>query len=454
MSEHQIDIVVLGSGPAGSTVATKLVKRGYSVAMIETREFGGTCALRGCNPKKVYVNAAEIIDRARRSEGKLIVGSDGVKIDWAKLLQFKREFTQPVVEKTEKSYRSSGIQTFQGTPSFDSPTSIVVGSERIVGKKFIIATGATPAPVGIPGAEHITTSDDFLELSNLPERVVFIGGGYISMEFAHVAARCGTHVTIVDRNERVLSGFDPDLIDLLTQYSEKRGIHFRLGVSPTSIVDASGNGSDHRYRIEMDKGPALDAGLVVHGAGRVPNVQGLELSRAAISFSDQGVSVNDAFRSVSNENVYAIGDCAATGKPRLTPTANEEARIVVKNLLEPGEAHRADYGAIPKVAFTTPSIAAVGMSEEDARKSHDVDVRADDMSSWGSVRKTGGTAAGYKILVDRDNDRVLGAHLLGPSAEETINLFALAMKFGLTATDIKSTLFAFPTSASDVRSML
>ncbi|EMI57550.1 regulatory protein [Rhodopirellula sallentina SM41] len=424
------------------------------MAMIETREFGGTCALRGCNPKKVYVNAGALIDRVRRSEGKLVVGSDGVKIDWGKLLQFKREFTEPVLEKTEKSYQSSGIQTFQGTPSFESPTSIVVGSERIAGEKFIVATGATPVPIDIPGAEHITTSDDFLELSELPERVVFIGGGYISMEFAHVAARCGKHVTIVERNERVLSGFDPDLIDLLTQYSKKRGIHFRLGASPASIAIASGEGDGRRYRLEMDDGPDIDAGLIVHGAGRVPNITGLGLSKAGIEFNDQGILVDEGFQSVSNENVYAAGDCAATGKPRLTPTANEEARIVVENLLESGGDQRADYGAIPKVAFTTPAIAAVGMSEEEARESHDVDVRADDMSSWGSVRKTGDAVAGYKILVDRENDQVLGAHLLGPSAEETINLFALAMKFGLTATNIKSTLFAFPTSAADVRSML
>ncbi|MBB3206798.1 glutathione reductase (NADPH) [Rhodopirellula rubra] len=451
MKQHQFDLIVLGSGPAGSTVAMKIVEAGKSVAMIDSREFGGTCALRGCNPKKVYANAGAIIDLARRSEGKLIIRSVKMKIDWRQLLEFKKEFTEPVVNKKEKSFQDSGIETFHGAAKFVGQNQISVGNTVLPANHILVTTGATPTKIDIPGSEHITTSDDFLEIAELPEHVVFIGGGYISMEFAHVVARCGTKVTVIERENRALSGFDPDLVKQLVNYSKRNGIQFRFNAALAGI-DADGDGT---YRLSFNGAPSIDnVGLIVHGAGRMPNIGDLGLQTANVAHDRNGIAVDKTLKSPTNDHVYAAGDCAASGAPRLTPCANEEARIVVKNFLTPGSESHADYGAVPKVAFTTPAIAAVGLSEKEATRSSDVDVRADDTSSWGSVRKTGDAVAGYKLLIDKKTDQILGAHLLGPGAEETINLFAMAMKFNLTATDVKSTLFAFPTFASDVRSMV
>ncbi len=453
MNDSHFDLIVIGTGPSASTVAKKTRSEGKRVAILESREFGGTCALRGCNPKKVYANAADLYDRAWGAKGKLIE-FDGVRIDWQKLHAFKREFTQPVIEKSEPSYAELGIATFHGHASFGDWNTVLVNGESLTAERIFIGVGAAPRPLDLPGETRAIRSDDFLELVEMPERVTFIGGGYVSMEFACVAARFGASVTVLQRGQQVLTPFDPDLVAQLVQYSAQHGIQTHTSSTVTAIEDASDGRSVIVQYEKSDQSRSVEADLVVHGAGRVPNLDGMNLELGGIDSGDKGIRVDDCMRSVSNPIVYAAGDCADTGKPRLTPTANEEARIVVKNLFAENPSAQPQYGVIPQVAFTVPSIAAIGMSQQDAEASYNVDVRHDNTSSWGSVRKTGQRCAGYKILVDKDTDKILGAHLLGPASEETINLFALAMKYGLTATDIKATLFAFPTFASDVRRMV
>ncbi len=461
------DLIVIGTGPAASTVSKKTAESGRSVAVVEARDYGGTCALRGCNPKKVYTNASDLIDRVWGANGKLATFNEP-SIDWPELLKFKREFTEPVRESSEGSYRKLGIETFHGTARFAGPTTIQVGDQTLVGQRIFIGTGAIPAPLDIEGAEHITHSDTFLELEHMPPRVLFIGGGYISMEFSNVVARYGSRVSLVDQHPRPLKHFDPDLVDQLVKYSANFGIEF-LGSSQVEAVRQSADGAlevvvrkpnGQPQRSDSTKNASsswrtIVADLVVHGAGRVPNIAKLNLDAADVRHNKRGIEVDQSMRSTSNPRVFVGGDCADTQLPRLTPVANEQARAVVKALWDEAGEHKPDYGAVPQVAFTTPCVAAVGLSELHAREQfEDVDVRHEDTSDWGSVRKSGQTCAGYKVIIDRRTDRILGAHLLGPAAEETINLFALAMKFDLTASDLKSTLFAFPTFASDVRRMV
>ncbi|MCL4110397.1 UNVERIFIED_CONTAM: hypothetical protein GTU68_025409 [Idotea baltica] len=195
--------------------------------------------------------------------------------------------------------------------------------------------------------------------------------------------------------------------------------------------------------------------MVVHGAGRIPAVDGLNLEAGEVEFTEHGIEVNDYLQSISNPNVFAAGDVVATKQPKLTPVANQQGRTISRNLLAGENKHLPDYGVVPRIVFTIPPLAAVGLTEEQAgQQGLDFELREGDMSTWGSVRKVCGTCAAYKILVDNGTDQILGAHLLGPHAADCINLFALAMKFGLTATNIKSTLFAFPTFSSDIRNML
>lgn len=456
MTKTDFDLIVIGTGPSASTVAKKCREAGKTVAVIEARGFGGTCALRGCNPKKVYSNAADLIDRVRGAAEKY-VEYDELRINWGKLLDFKREFTDPVAQESEDSFREQGIATFHGRASFTGRNSVEVSGNTLNADHIFVGVGARPRPLDVPGGERAILSDEFFELASIPKRVVFIGGGYISMEFACVVARLGSSVTVVQRAEQVLTEFDPDLVRQLVQYSANHGIDVRTSAAVSEIQDAGGSASVVRYENKAGEIESVTADLVVHGAGRIPNFEGLGLEAGGVEYGEHGIQVDEFMRSVSNPSVYAAGDCVDSGQPLLTPTANEEARIIVKNLLSANSklpSHRPDYGVIPQVAFTVPPIATIGLSQSAAQESHEVEVRERDTSTWGSVRKSCQNCAGYKIIVDKKSDLILGAHLLGPGAEDTINLFALAMKHGLTATDIKSTLFAYPTFTSDVRRMI
>jgi glutathione reductase (NADPH) len=445
------DLVVIGTGSAGSTVASACRSEGWEVAIVDSRPFGGTCALRGCDPKKVLVGAAEAIDWVRRMNGSGIT-SGNARIDWPELIRFKRTFTEPVPKAREEGFAQSGIATYHGKAHFVGPGAIQLGGDTLEAKRIVIAAGAQPAKLNFAGEEHLITSDAFLELEALPRRIVFVGGGYISFEFAHVAARAGSQVTILHRGTHGLERFDADLVDRLVKWSREVGIGVELETTVKNIekgasgliVKASQRGEEKQYA----------ADLIVHGAGRVPELDGLDLVRGGVEHDQHGVKVSEHLQSTSNPAVYAAGDCAASGNPPLTPVAGYEGRIVASNLLR-GNHLKADYGSVPSVVFTIPPLAAVGLNERTARD-HGLRFRAaaGDMSSWYSSRRIGETCAAYKILVEEGTERILGAHLLGSHAEEHINLFALAIHKGIQASDLKETIYSYPTNASNTQYLI
>lgn len=446
------DLLVIGTGPAASRVAAKCAAADWKIAIAEKREFGGTCALRGCNPKKVFVRAAELADWARRCQGKLIRSED-VRIDWRELVEFKNSFTDSIPEKSKQGYQKKGITTLSGAARFLKPNELQIGDEIVRSRHVLIATGARPATLGFDGEQLLTTSDEFMELEKLPQRVLFVGGGYISFEFAHVAARAGAQVTIVEHGDRVLKRFSTNLAERLVQHSRQLGIQIETSTEIKSIQRQDAGS----LSVEADVGgesKRLAADLVVHGAGRVPNLDDLDLEQGQVQYGESGVKVNEFLQSVSNPAVYAAGDCVDTHAPPLTPVANQQGRTIAQNLLE-GNKHKPDYGQVPSAVFTVPALASVGLTETAARQQClEFELREGDMADWSSVKKVGEPCAAYEILIDKQTDRILGAHLLGPHAEETINLFALAMTFDLTATNLKSVLMTFPTFASDVREMI
>ena len=446
------DLIVIGSGSAAGGVASRCRQAGWTVAMIDKRPFGGTCALRGCDPKKVLVGAAAALDAARALTDNGI-RPDGLAIDWPALMQFKTTFTEPVPAARRETLLRAGIDTFDGDARFVSPSQIAVGKTTLEATRaIVIATGARPAPLSIEGAGHVITSDDFLDLVSLPPSIAFIGGGYISLEFAHVAARAGVRVSILHRGVRPLEPFDSDLVDRLVVRTEELGIEVRLR---TEVTQVEVSGSRRRVHVRDERGAStIDADVVVHGAGRVPDVDGLNLDAAGVHFSRAGVTVNEYLQSVSNPMVYAAGDCADTVAPPLTPVAGYEGRVVASNLLE-GNRITPQYGAVPSVVFTIPPLARVGLGEEEARQQgRRFRTRHEDTSGWYSSRRVGERYSAFKVLVDEDTDRILGAHLLGPHADEVINLFALAMRAGMTATQFKEMFWAYPTHASDTAYMI
>jgi glutathione reductase (NADPH) len=234
------DLVVLGAGTAGSGVARRCRAAGWSVAIVDDLPYGGTCALRGCDPKKVLVGAAEALDWVRRMDGRGIVGRSAA-IRWSELQRFKRTFTDPVPEEAEAGLAKAGVRTFHGRARFTGRTTVQVGEDVLNARHVLIATGAQPAPQPYPGAEHLMTSDRFLELYELPGRIVFVGGGYVSFEFAHVAARAGSQVTILHRGCRPLERFDPDLVGLLLERTLALGIDVQLRTEVRGVA-RSGSG--------------------------------------------------------------------------------------------------------------------------------------------------------------------------------------------------------------------
>jgi glutathione reductase (NADPH) len=447
----QFDVVAIGTGAGASAVASRCRAAGWQVAIVDSRPFGGTCALRGCDPKKVLVGAAEVIDWARRMKGKGI-RSDQLSIDWHELMRFKRTFTQPVPKRQEEGFAKAGIVAFHGRAHFVGPNAVQVGDEVLQTRFVVIAAGQKPADLKIPGQELLTTSEQFLELDELPRRIVFIGGGYIAFEFAHVAARVGSGVTIVHRGARPLELFDPDLVEQIVARTRELGVDVQLGTQAEGIekgprcfsVRASAAGQERRFEADM----------VVHAAGRTPEIDDMNLDVARVAWDERGVKVNEFLQSVSNPAVYSAGDAAASGGPPLTPVADYEGGIVASNLLK-GNHQKPNYTGIPTVVFSIPPAASVGLSETEAREQgQKFRVNKEMTSNWYSSRRVAEKYSGYKVIVEEGTDRILGAHLLGGEAGEIINLFALAIRSGIRATDLKHTIFSYPTHSSDVPYML
>jgi glutathione reductase (NADPH) len=446
------DLVVIGTGAAGATAAFACREAGWNVAIADARSFGGTCALRGCDPKKVLVGAEELVDWSRRFRTKEVVTGD-LRIDWPGLMRFKTTFTAPVPKRNEEAYAEAGIVALHGIVRFLNPQTLRIGDEKVEAKHVLVASGAKPRKMAIPGEDLLTTSDEFLELMQLPSRLVMVGGGYISFEFAHIAARAGTRVTIVHKGERPLEKFDPDLVDRLVSATRDLGIEVRLN---TAVDGLERRGGDLVVHTRTNDGEAstIETDAAVHGAGRVPDIDELDLATGNVAWTECGVTVNEYLQSVSNPSVYAAGDGAASAGLPLTPVASREGEIAAENLLK-GNHRRAEYRGTPSIVFTTPSLASVGLSEAAARERDLLfHTNMGDTSDWYSSRRLAAAPSGYKVLIDDATGQILGAHVLGPGSEELINVFALVMQAGLTTSSLRNVIFGYPTAASDITYMI
>lgn len=447
--QHSFDVLVIGTGTAGYTLALALSKAGRRVAVVDQLPYGGTCAMRGCQPKKYLVEAAEV---AQLSHQMSEIGiHPEAKIDWPALMRSKSAFTEAVPERTERSFEKAGIHLFHGSARFGSPDEVVIGDEeKVRAEHFVIATGSRPAPLNFPGAELVSTSDDFLSLSALPRRILFIGGGYISLELAHVARAAGAAVTILHRGERILKRFDAELTGRLAEAAHARGIVIVTGINACSF---------ERYRgALMTYGAAgctesFVSDMIVNGGGRIADLDSLDLEAGGVERVLRGVAVNQYLQSTSNPRVYAIGD-ACDSPYQLATVADMQAEVAAFNILH-GNRVAPDYAAVPTVVFSHPPLASVGVTEEQALKSGArFRVNRGSMANWPSSRRIGQQHAYFKVLLEADTGKVLGAHLLGHGAEEAINIFAMAMKFGLTNRDLKRVLWAYPTRISDLKYMI
>ena len=443
------DLIVIGSGTAAQVAAAHCRAAGWRVAVIDFRPFGGTCALRGCDPKKILVGGAAAVDHAYRMHGKGVAGE--VHVDWPALMASKRAFTDPIPETQAQRYAEKGIDMYHGRARFTGRNTLAVDGDVLNAAHILIAAGAEPIKLGIRGQEHLITNEEFLSLDRLPRRIVLVGGGYIAAEFSHIAARAGAHVTILQHGSRMLKPFEPELVDWLMEKFRALGIDVRTRTTVEAIERTAAG-----YRVRASSGGRevnVEADCVVHAAGRAPALDTLDLDAAGVAVERGRLTLNEFLQSTSNPAVYAAGDAAQAGPP-LTPVSIHDAKTVAANLVD-GNRHKPDYTGVPSVVFTLPPIAAVGLTEAQARR-HGIDFRmkSENAADWFTARQAAEPVYGFKVLVDATTDRILGAHLVGPHADEAINIFALAIRHGLTATQLKTTVFSYPTAVWDIGHML
>ena len=451
MSDTQTyDLIVIGGGTGGNGVARMAAAAGWKVASIDSLPYGGTCALRGCDPKKMLIAVTEGVDWAHNMKGKGLEAQTSV--NWPEMIAFKRSFTDNMPARIESGLNKAGITTLHGEARFTGPDTIELNGETLTAKHFHIATGARPMTLNIPGEDLLITSTDFLELPEKPGRIAFVGGGFIAMEFAHISKRAGaSEITVLEMMERPLGNFDPDLVAILTEATIEMGIDLQ---TEARVLKIEKTGSEFAVSYDTPSGPrTVTCDLVVHATGRVPNIDHLNLDAAGVESGRRGIRVSPFMRT-TNPNIFAAGDCADSGL-NLTPVSAAEGRIAGKNLLAGKDEREVNYPPVPSVVFTLPQVATVGLSEAAAHdKGLKFDVNFAKTGNWYSSMRVGATRTAYKVLVERGTGMILGAHLIGPGAEEQINLFAMAMGAGLTANKIKGMIFAYPSYASDIGSMV
>ncbi len=451
MAENpDFDLIVIGAGTGGNGVARMAAAAGWKVASVDKLPYGGTCGLRGCDPKKMLIGVTEAVDWAENMAGKGLEAQ--TLVNWPQMMAFKRTFTDAMPPRIEAGLAKAGVTTLHGTARFTGADTIEIDGKALRARHFHIATGARPMTLNIPGEEMLTTSTEFLDLAQRPDRIVFVGGGFIAMEFSHIAKRAGAReVTVLEMMKRPLGNFDPDLVGLLVDATAELGVDLR---TEARVIKVEKSGREFAVTVETPAGQAVvTCDLVVHATGRVPNIDALNLSAAGVEFGPRGIKVNASMRT-TNPAIFAVGDCADSG-PNLTPVSANEGRVAGKNLLADRDAREVSYPPIPSVVFTLPPVASVGLSEAAAtEKGLKFDTHFEETGDWYSSMRVGAKRTGYKVQVEQGTGLILGAHLIGPGAEEQINLFAMAMGAGLTANQIKAMIFAYPSYASDIGSMV
>ncbi|MDB2385067.1 NAD(P)/FAD-dependent oxidoreductase [Polaribacter sp.] len=449
METKHYDVFVIGSGIAGQTVAKTCAKNNLKVAVAEKIKFGGTCALRGCDPKKVMMQFSEITKKTKQLQG--LGFTDLPKIDWQQVLDFKDKFIKKVPTATKENLEELGIDLYSESPRFTDENTIKIGDEKITATHFVIASGLTPRELAISGKEYLKTSKDIFSLPSIPKSMIFIGSGYVGMEFASMFATLGSKVTVIETGEKILSQFDEYLTDKIQESLEKEGVKFIFNAETTSI-ERNNNQLLLKYKVD-GKEHELTSEEIFNTSGRVPSVQDLDLEIANIKNDNKkGVLVTDYLQSETNKKVFACGDVSSKSLP-LTPLSGLQGHIVAQNILK-GNQKKFENPLVPSIVFSHPNISRVGLSEKEAKKNcKNLKVYKGDASNWYNAKKENTDAYAFKIFVDDDSQLILGAELLGTEANESINIITMAMEKNITIKELKKMIFTYPSYAIDLRKM-
>lgn len=441
---YDYDFFIIGAGPGGLAASKQAAAYGVRVAVAEQEAIGGTCINRGCIPKKLIVYAADFALQERIaptygwSESKRT-------LDWSRLI----EAVHQQVEKRHQSYlqtfQKAGIELIHGHATLIDPHTIEIDGRKVTADKILIAVGGHPLKPKIPGIEHAITSREMLQLPQLPKRLAIVGGGYIGVEFSSMMNAFGVEVTVIDRDEQILSGFDDDLRYSVQNGLSQRGIKFFGNTTAKEIKRESG---ELQITLSGDSSQTITADTILIAIGRSPNTDNLGLENANVEVGEKGEITVDEYNCTTQENIFAVGDCIS--RVPLTPVVRTEGRVVA-NILFGNRSQKMDYDFVPSAVFARPEAAAVGMSEAKAREKFGEPVQClrtefEPLFYTMTDRKE---QAMMKLVVDGNSDRVLGAHMVGERAADIIQSLAVAIKHGITKQEVEATIGIHPTTGEE-----
>lgn len=444
MADYEFDLFVIGAGSGGVRASRIAASHGARVAVAEEHRIGGTCVIRGCVPKKLLVYGSHFAEELQDAEhyGWTI---EGMRFDWPTL----RDTVLRDVTRLEQAYTNTldnhQVEHFHERATVAGPHSVRLASGREVTARYIlVATGAWPVLPQVEGIEHCITSNEVFHLPELPRRVVIQGAGYIAMEFAGIFNALGSRVTVVNRSDVILRGYDEALRDRLLQITMARGIEYKFHC-PITKVEQRDDGSFLVYPGKLDPVPA---DVVLIATGRSPNTNGLGLENAGVALGPKGEIPVDEYSKTSCDSIYAVGD--VTDRVQLTPVAIREGHAFADTVFG-GTPRSVGYDCIPSAVFSQPPIAAVGLTEGQARMQYgNIKVFSSDFRPMKNVFAGRHERGLYKLVVDATTDRILGIHMIGPDSPEILQAAAIAVKAGLAKADFDATVALHPSMAEEL----
>ncbi len=438
------DLFVIGAGSGGVRASRIAAAHGARVAVAEEFRVGGTCVIRGCVPKKLLVYGAHF---AEDLDDAAMFGWDvpQKRFDWPTL----RDNVLAEVTRIEGAYSETltnhDVTIFHERAEITGPNSVkLAGGREVRAEKILIATGATPVMPAIEGIEHAISSNEVFHLDRIPKRIVIVGGGYIANEFAGIFHQFGSHVTQVNRSDVILRHYDQQIVDRLLQISLRKGIEFRFNAKIDRIERAEGG----PLHISMTGCDDIEADELLFAVGRKPNIKGLGLEAAGVDLGDKGQIKVDADNRTSSSSIFAIGD--VTDRVQLTPVAIREGHAFADTFFG-NKPTRVDYGCIPSAVFSHPPLAAVGLTEGEAKnRLGPVKTYTSDFRPMKNVLAGRNERSLYKLVVDEATDEIVGVHMIGPDAPELLQVAAVAVKARLKKSDFDATIALHPTMAEEL----
>jgi dihydrolipoamide dehydrogenase len=445
------DVIVIGGGPGGYVCAIRCAQLGLKTACVEGREaLGGTCLNVGCIPSKALLHATEMLHEAETNFDKMGLKVAAPKVDWKAMLAYKQDTIDGNTKGIEFLFKKNKIDWIKGWGSIPEAGKVKVGDEVHEARNIVIATGSEPS--SLPGVEVdekvIVTSTGALELGKIPKTMIVIGAGVIGLELGSVYNRLGADVTVIEFLDVVTPGLDGEVQKTFARTLKKQGIKFVMGAAVQSAT-ATKTKAKVTYKLKKNnKEETIEADTVLVATGRKPYTDGLGLAEIGVEMTDRGQVKTDSHWATNVKGIYAIGD-AITG-PMLAHKAEDEGMAVAETIA--GQAGHVNYGVIPGVVYTHPEVASVGQTEEQLKEEGRAYKVGKFMFMGNGRAKANFAADGFvKILADRDTDRILGAHIIGPMAGDLIHEVCVAMEFGAAAEDLARTCHAHPTYSEAVR---